>query len=283
MELKNLTGLLVGLIVTVLLFATIVLPVINSASHTEHTIEDGFDYYATDKLGDYTYEFSSDGITFNGTLLGNYTVTMISDCWKLQWYNNTATLYDITAGQTNITKMVIGADGSYTYTASDVDTTSSNTLTKFVGVCDVGDYVANGSDASRTFVVDKNATVYINPVSSLSGTLNSGKYITFIEGTYDDLTMSTCYYYADSTWNEGTGTASINGPVDNGDGTVTIDHKADVVIETYSNANCTYGLFIPVKYHTENQGAEYDLIGIIPLLICVGIILAVAQIFVRRE
>ena len=308
MEWKQITGLTVGVVIGALLLTTLVIPVIGETTTTERTFtNDGYftmDKYSTDDSVTIEWDHTSpDKVTVNDEEItvnspqGKWVSIAIGDNWYFRFihtnsngyevqmsYGSAATIGASTSNSKDIT--IVCSEGTATgtlYTSGVADTPKTVSYTELYVISTDGQYyIMKDSDVSATMLKDSEfvgiGQTFLSggaAVIKVAGTIEDGATVTIIGAT---VTAS-----VDSD------TISVNATPKNGyvdcyDLTsITFD-----VTTSGGTTHATYNYFIvpasvtaELSQHLDSSSIE--ILSIVPLLITVGIIMAVVGVFVMRR
>lgn len=283
-------SVLIGITVAIICVAALMMPAIDASKEKEEVTQaDGsFRYYATDAIGVGTYTVDSGTLKLNDEAIGTEPANIISDKFRIIFYNGGLTLYDYTTGLNSVSLKSINfsEDGTYTYTnTSDVETTATSKINWFMGVAPTGNYVFGIGTYSLN--VNENSPIYITTTSILSdgtSSYDAGKYIFNAKGTVKDLT-AICQVWSGGAWVEKSAQATLTDPADVSEGVLQISADTTPILTVDDHENTTGMLvFAPYKYYVISDGVFNSLLGVIPVLVIVAILLgAVGMIYNRRD
>lgn len=291
MKETNIIGTVVMIVVVISLLALVLVPTIQNNKETEEGTQDSdrIDYYATNVVGGETYTLSDTSLVYNGTVLGTEAVTFGSDAFKVVFYNGGLNLFDAVNNLNGIpiTKLVINEDKTYTWTADDVDTTSTNTLSTFIGPADEGDYVYVLFGTSYDMKVNANQTVYVLTNASYSDgdtTIANYQNIALYSGTVTDLQPVIAKIRDSDEWVDASGTftmtsAAYNDEVGYYDITMTTD---EATLNDYESTSDQKFLFVPYEYVYYKDSAYNGLMSVIPVMIVVALIVSAVGLVIRK-
>lgn len=292
MDWKQITGLVVGVVIGALLLVSIVVPVIDSATATEKTFENDGIYYIESE-GEHTVTLATgnsitvDDVSFVIPIGKEYTVFASDDL--LIRTNTGGTAYQlrgsVIAGSADIQFTISDGTvaGTYVATGSESPTSFSKTYTGFI--------LATNEITEAVMLPYERDAAYVNGDSPIMGRGltnlispgNDFRYIQF-NGTIDDgITIEpiTGYTFSTPTINY----TQVNGYED------LYAITSITFTATYTDSspvNVTYTAFIVPSEVTAELSQHLDsnsiaIMQIIPLLITVGIIMAVVGVFVMRR
>lgn len=290
MDTSNLAKLIVAAIIGLVLVTAILIPTIDSGK-IKNTVEqeDGsFRYYATDEIGVGTYTVDSDTLKLNDETVGTKPANIISDKFRVIFYNGTLTLYDITSGVNSVSlkSITFAEDGSYTYTnTSDVETTASDKISWFMGVAPTGNYAFG--IATYSLKVNETSEIYLTtttPLSDGSSSYDPGKYIFNAKGTINDLD-AICYVWSAGAWTEKPADATITNTTNVSEGVIGVSNNSQPVLTVVDQDNSTAMLiFVPYEYKVVSDDPINDMLTVLPVIAIAGIVVAiVGAALVRRD
>ena len=282
--------MLLGITVAIICVAAVMMPAIDANKAREEATQTNgsFRYYATDEIGVGTYTVDSGTLKLNDETIGTEPANIISDKFRVIFYNGSLTLYDSTSGVNSVSlkSITFAEDGSYTYTnTSDVETTASGKISWFMGVAPTGNYVFG--IGTYSLKLNETSEIYLTTTSELSdgtSSYDAGKYIFNAKGTINDLD-ATCYVWSAGAWTEKTAEATITDPTNVSEEVLGVSNNSHPVLTVVEQDNSTGMLiFVPYKYTVVSEGAFNTLLGVIPVLVIISILLgAVSLIYVRRD
>lgn len=289
MDLKNIGGIVAGLVIAVVLLASVLVPIISTAMITigeeasfDNTVRETYTYNVWDGE-DVTFVFTKDNTantyTVNGdsvTLTAAQNILIASNFFSMRT-GGQATNPGINYQYQGLTA---GAEATLTYAISNGAYTLTIGETVFTGdlewmVYAVADGETGTSDlgqlttpSSRFYTSDAQNIVVLGNI-----------YTTGDNDTYY------AYYNGDLTVNEEYASMSsvdISKTVKDG---YTNIYNTSVTVQIGEESFTPYFILAPITVNgNEASGAMYDLLGIIPLLVTVGILMGiVTAVFVRRE
>lgn len=221
-------------------------------------------------VGDEAFELPSSG-----------SMPIIQASTMALWANSTGVRFAQVTGGVSVMQNLTGLDftldtsgSSYTLTYTDA---SSNEVT-VTGTTSDAIHITTGADAYYIQALSGD-TLYVNSNSSIIAAqlLNSGNFA-YARGTgVQQLTGS---YVTNAATTPITATYTA---VYNDDGSYTAGTSATFIGPGGSDVIIT--LFVPVDYYTEQEstGTIPTLVGIIPLLLAVGVLVALTAAFIRRD
>ena len=282
--------MIIGITVAIICVAALIMPAIDaSKAKDEVTQEDGsFRYYATDAIGVGTYTVDSGTLKLNDETIGTEAANIISDKFRIIFYNGGLTLYDYTTGLNSVPlkSITFAEDGSYAYTdTSDVETTASDKISWFMGVAPTGNYVFG--IATYSLKINETSEIYLTTTTTLSdgtSSYDASKYVFNAKGTINDLN-ATCYVWSAGAWTEKTAEATITDPINVSEGVLEVSNTSHPVLTVVEQDNpASMLVFVPYKYLVVSEGVFNSLLGVIPVLVIVSILLgAVGMIYNRRD
>lgn len=287
----NVLTLIITLVVGVILAGSLLVPVIdaNKLKETENQEEGSFTYFATDKIGVGTYTVADSNLSLNGELIGDRSANILSDKFRVIFYNGGLSFHDETSASNEIPikSMTINADGSYSYVStSDVETTASDKIGWFMGVAPTGNYVMGYE--TYTLEINSDSVIYattVNTISDGTDSYNPGTYIINAKGTKDNLDVSAGYTWQSGAWTDSDVTVTLPTLTESSEGVYTIDGNTRATLNLEGNDNSVDLLiFVPYNYYIISDGPANSLLGVIPILMIVGlVVVAIGAIILRRD
>lgn len=295
-----------GVVIGVLLLTTLAMPVISDATTTERTFTNEGYFRAAETSDETVIEWNPSVdpfiLTINGDAysldsmkqFGNYSIAF-SDDFILRYYYNGASSQNL---QIWNSAYAVGANNTIAYKA--IVTINENEVT---WATDAGSSPTTVTHSGSYFVMDSegdyimkysNKDAYVNPSSTIvyaGGISNVGSGTAFtsiyFEGTVDDLTVTPMRNNTTVTDIEST-TVDVDGYLDLAQlskvtftTTATITDVEYTVDQTYTYFLVPYQVTAELVEHLDSSTIQ--LLSIIPLLITVGIIMAVVGLFVMRR
>lgn len=279
-------GIIAGVIIGIILLAVVLVPIVNDGLVKEKSTLDSssFTYYATTDMDGQVYSVDSSGhLLYNGEDVGNTAVHIISDKFRVMYYNGTLTMFDSTmTTNPSVKTLTINADGSYTVVnTSDVTIESTSTLEWFAGPT---------SDTNAKYVevlmpafsgkFDPTSVIYggfYGSVTYESESIDNTRSIITFKGTVDDLNTSAYLYNTDTGWEESTAETTLNASYDVESQTYAgAGMKAAVTVGNYTSGETTaFSFYVPVEYAQVTDSPINDMLSIMPILVAMGIVLAI--------
>lgn len=290
MDIKNMAGIVVGVVIAVTLFASLMIPVVNDAQTTagdEVTMTNRgvSDYILGRMSGDdeIVIEYTDSGLTLNGE---PFTPLYQRQTWVPLAYADSGELDIRTANYTlrwavysegaDTTYISINAAGeSVTLTPTLVTVYNEGVSTEYpvsiiysVGIEDVDSIAVRDLGGANT--------AYIKSIKDVLaiGSYTSGENDTMYSVIDGKLTIGNDSY-----------TSSLNYTTTPTSGTTDILTLTSFTITIGGETFTPYNVLVPyeVTGHADS-GATYSLLGILPILVVIGIILGVlGMLFIRRE
>lgn len=305
MEVKKLTYGILTIIIAVVLVSAVLIPAISSSSTTTTTVEkenEGYLYTMTDQAGDYTYSvdtstyatlLNGDALEFFSETSSTYLAGVATPTFDAMFKNTKVSNVDVISegadGMLNPTSFTL-SNGTFTYSAYKDGSTKTYTGTfdsdKALYAVNGGNYAAFSGGAS--FSVNTGDTVYYTTsYTSIGSTYNVAYRVSIVNGVttvdYANKIVSgvvtpidiaaTCTYDDMATTNGVTTYTNFTVTITSSSGEVSDFYPAYIV------APRTYTETIT----TEQTGAEFTLINIIPLLVLVGVMLGAVGLFISRR
>ena len=292
MDVKYLTGGLVALIVTVIIVATVAVPIINdSAQGTAYSGSNtGYDVRYTDVTGKEitwtktggTATVTIDGVEVASPIAGT-GISVISDKIILRasstggnWYDMTSSKYASVHGSSVTMTLTVAANGAYTFTTTeDTPVSKTGTLTKIL--------VSTADGSIGHFVGGAKATIGATVYAGNFGSMDTKGPVRFQEFTNG--TEGSAWF---TPWNTSSGDIIAANPV-------TYDMQYSTVGEgqqvgMYSGCTTTSGsvtstildLYAPIDYHStageSSGGINQTLLGVVPLLLFIVAIMVAVRL-----
>lgn len=296
MDLKYMGGLIAGLIVGVLLITTVAIPIINSSTETHETFDNtpyGFYSMKPLEIGDMwvktdgTWYYGDTALT--GDSLDNVSI-VATDNLALRQNNQ---IRGTTISNNNTTSAeVIEADGIAILETNGV---SHINYDSGFGATPAGDYVMKTYSASA--YVKGDTPLWVTGVTGMGIGGSNGNVIVHIEGTIDDgLTITATKVFNGGFGDLTIGEYTLNYQEVNGyedlykitsvvfdiTGTYTGEDNPTTTTATYSTFIIPKTVTAELSYHPNES--ESTLIGIIPLLMVVGLVIAIiGAVLIHRE
>lgn len=288
MKIENVVMMAVG----VLLLAAVMVPIINNVQYDYGTDEnaDADQLYALDD--ELTITLGTNAITVNGDdiAVSSLTYLVVADDFFITATGNTAfALYTNTGAVTDLEDLTYSNGKLLTTDASSVDGEYPIASREWYVVADNGEYGIwnHGSDSVNA---NSNTDVILLGTTTLTGGTDSESVSYIFKGHLKGTFASTMAITSGS--DEVTG-ASVTVPstqvttdTDNSlkfsNGTVTVKATVD---GTELSGTATVMVFVPVEYVTyEPADNQYGaILGIVPILVGVGLIIACVGEFVTRR
>jgi len=291
----NILTLVITLTLGIILAGSLLMPAIDAGAIKEtRTQETGtFTYYATDEMDGQTYSIVDGSLAYNGETLGNTAVHIISDKFRVMFYNGTMTMFDSTMSINPAVKtLTINADGSYTVvTTADATIESTANLDWFVGPCtqDKANYV-EALMPYLTGTIDPKSIIYGAFYGNVSdGTTSLGNTATIIgfKGTVDDIETIGFVRPSGSPWTEGVSTTELTISFDKETQTYSTSGMGAIVTVgdyTTTTASTAFSVYIPLEYTAVADNSINDLLKVLPVLVIISLVLAATgAIITKRE
>ena len=299
MDIKNMAGLIVGVVVGVVLLSALLFPVIGEATATTSTFKNE-GYFQLDKFTDeYTLEWDAadpDTITINGedityhnnsgmavsVVLGeNFALRLNADNARMSFYN--AGTF-VNTSETYPTMTVTFASGSVVATNGNTSKTVSS-VSELYGLVDAGDYVMKKTDAVA--YLNSGSEIVADSEIYATGQTYSGSnnILWHLEGTIDDMKypdeFNSSYTVTNQTIN-GAYSTKYNDLYELNNLQFTVTTSGSIVY------NVTASFFVvPAEVTAEKTvhmtDVENTIVSIIPILTVVGLILGVLAFFYSRR
>ena len=281
MDLKNIAGLVTGIVVCILMLTVIVMPIINVgaiASSDEETYTNESTLYKMGTSDDtITISLSSGTITLNGEAVEKLTSNiLISDAFGTDYYyyQNNWLVRTWFEDSTNL-----GYPSAYNLTFENGQLT--------------GTYTSGGSTSDIS--MDYTYVYYYDANGDYAQIARSSDYDAYVN-SLDEVVLSGIYYTGSlaTTYNYTNGELKLAN--DSYTGTVSFDYDEigydvlqihDVVITISDGENdesfSPFRIFVPVTVIGHTPTPTADLLLMIPLLITVSIILGVVSLAIMRR
>lgn len=276
MEINNFVKGVIGAVVLIVVVVAVAIPIISGLDNAsgENTGETA----RYDAGGSHLIAVGADGVTVDGVTVANPSATtyiVIADTMNVSMSTAGAlTLTTVSGTAYATTTMASGsslslANGTASYTA-----TSGGDATEY------GYSKAFVYDADGRWGAYSGATIHALPGSTVTAWVASSTQMGLADIKGGELVTSKAFTISSSTATEQTITAATSGYTEAEDGSVT--YTAPVTL-TYSGGSISATtLLAPVSYGIENQEAINSLITLIPLLLVIGIVMAVIYTFLTR-
>ena len=260
----------------VVVVVAVAIPIIGSLDNASG--ENSGETARYDVGGSHIIAVGSGGVTVDGETVANpsaATYLLIADTLSVSMSTAGALTLTTVSGTAYATATIASggslsiANGTASYTASGGDATTYTYTKAYV-------YDADGSWGSYS-----GATIKALGSSTVTAFVTSSTQMGFADVRGGQLVDATAYTIATSTATAQTITAVTSGYTENDDGSVS--YTAPMTL-TYSGGSISATTVLaPVSYGIENQEAISSMITLVPLLIVVGMIVAVIAIFVSKR
>lgn len=261
----------------VVVVVAVAIPIIGSLDNASG--ENSGETARYDVGGSHIIAVGSGGVTVDGEAVANpsaATYLLIADTLSVSMSTAGALTLTTVSGTAYATATIASggslsiANGTASYTATSGGGATTYTYTKAYV------YDADGSWGSYS-----GATIKALGSSTVTAFVTSSTQMGFADVRGGQLVDATAYTIATSTATAQTITAVTSGYTENDDGSVS--YTAPMTL-TYSGGSISATTVLaPVSYGIENQEAINSMITLVPLLIVVGMIVAVIAIFVSRR
>ena len=290
----NIVTLAITLTLGIILTGSLLMPTIESGAIKEtNTQESGtFTYYATDEMDGQTYSIIDGKIAYNGEALGNTAIHLISDKFRVMFYNGTMTMYDSTMSINPAVKtLTINADGSYTVvTTADATIESTENIEWFAGPCtqDKANYVESLMPY-LTGTIDPNSVIYgafYGSVSDGNTTFGNTASIIGFKGTVDDVETIGYVRPSGSPWTEGVSTTEFTISFDRETQTYSTSGMGAIVTVgdyTTTTASTAFSTYIPLEYTAVADNPMNDLLKVLPVLVIISLVLAATGAIITKR
>ena len=277
MEINSFVKGVIGAVVLIVVVVAVAIPIISGLDNASG--ENAGETARYDAGGSHLIAAGADGVTVDGVTVANPSATtyiVIADTLNVSMSTAGALTLTTVSGTTYATTTMASgsslslANGTASYTASSGGDATVYTYTKaFV-------YDANGAWGAYS-----GATIKALGSTTVTAFAASGTQMGFADVRGGTMTDATAYTISSSTATAQTITAVTSGYVENEDGTVS--YTAPMTL-TYSGGTISATTVLaPVSYGIENQEAINSMIAVVPILMIVGIVLAVVAYFIARS
>ena len=261
----------------VIVVVTVAVPIIGSMDTASG--ENSGETARYDAGGSHTIAVGSDGVTIDGDTIATPSATtylVMADTLSVSMSTSGTLTLSTISGTAYATATIASggslslANGKASYTATSGGDATVYTYTKaFV-------YDANGAWGAYS-----GATVKALGSTTVTAFVASSTQMGFADVRGGTMTDATAYTISSSTATAQTITAVTSGYAENEDGTVS--YTAPMTL-TYSGGTISATTVLaPVSYGIENQEAINSMIAVVPILMIVGIVLAVVAYFIARS
>lgn len=272
MDISRMTTAIVAIVVMVIVVVTVAVPIISSLDSA--TGENTGETARYDVGGSHTIAVGSDGVTIDGDTIANPSATtyiVIADTLNVSMSTAGALTLTTVSGTTYATTTIASggslslANGTASYTA-----TSGGAATTY--------------DYSKAYVFDENGkygsysgAIKALPSTTVTAWVASSTQMGFADIKGGELVKATAYTISSTTATAQTVTAVTSGYAENEDGSVS--YTAPMTL-TYSGGTISATTVLaPVSYGLAGQESVNSIIAIIPVIMVVGILLAVVGAF----
>ena len=273
MDISRMTTAIVAIVVMVIVVVTVAVPIISSLDSA--TGENTGETARYEVGGSHTIAVGSDGVTIDGDTIANPSATtyiVIADTLSVSMSTAGALTLATVSGTAYATTTIASggslslANGTASYTA-----TSGGDATTY--------------DYGKAFVYDETgkygaysgATIKALSSTTVTAWVASSTQMGLADVRAGELIDATAYTISSSTATEQTITAVTSGYTENDDGSVS--YTAPMTL-TYSGGTISATIVLaPVSYGLAGQESVNSIIAIIPVIMVVGILLAVVGTF----
>lgn len=272
MNISRMTTAIVAIVVMVIVVVTVAVPIISSLDSA--TGENTGETARYDVGGSHTIAVVSDGVTIDGDTIANPSATtyiVIADTLNVSMSTAGALTLTTVSGTTYATTTIASggslslANGTASYT-----TTSGGAATTY--------------DYTKAYVFDENGkygsysgAIKALPSTTVTAWIASSTQMGFADIKGGELVKATAYTISSTTATAQTVTAVTSGYTENDDGSV--GYTAPMTL-TYSGGTISATTVLaPVSYGLAGQESISSIIAIIPVIMVVGILLAVVGAF----
>lgn len=282
----------ISITVLLILIASAIMPIVsdNAIAHTAEQDESAYDYLATTSFG-HTYTFVTGGaVSIDGETLGDTTMNILSDQFKVIWYNKSATMYDMNGtGTVGITQLVIDADGAYHYTTSSGNVDGATKLSWFVGPALSGNYVMAVTSLSGLHY-NANSQLYFCASSSFfnesSASITAATSYFYAKGTMNNMTAGAYIKNSSGVWKSAQASITLN-PKEFNDGSYGFNTSfgSSATAGDYTTSPASGVVFAPLEYRsaTDSDSQLNNLIMVIPIILIVSVLMLAVGLVSRRE
>lgn len=287
MEIKSMITAIISAVVALIIVVVVAIPIISNVTEEVNSIQynDTPRFFAENQVKEtIEYTFTDGTVQYNGTDINGYTAEQgntpiaFSDAFCLFYSvdgSQNASIILILSDSTkyDLTKFILNTDGTYSYTNSSG--TNTGTYNVIVNADPNGEYAAIETTSTVSAHVDTGKTAYIFKRAYNQTTSNA-----YIAASITNGTVANIFN------NPGNGsTISIPAPevtAERLNDLITIDNKVIIDDIEYDSRSL---LIVPYEYHavTASDDAIISMINIVPLLMIVGIIIAVVAMFIRTR
>lgn len=291
---ENIVSLTIALTLGIILTGLLLIPTIESGAIKETNTQGNgtFTYYATDEMDGQTYSIVDGNIAYNGETLGNTAVHIISDNFRVMFYNGSMTMFDSTMAINPAVKtLTINSDGSYTVvTTADATIESTENLEWFAGPCtqNKAKYV-EGLMPYLSGKIDPKSIIYGAFYGNVSdGTTSLGNTATIIgfKGTVDNIKTIGFVRPSGSPWTELDSTTDLSITYDKTSQTYSTSGMGAIVTVgdyTTTTPSTAFSVYIPLKYTSVADNPMNDLLKVIPILVVIGLVLAATGAIITKR
>lgn len=269
----------ISTIVAVLLCTTVLIPVVSEASSDSTSVEQNVGYLGRfTSMDTFTLTDDTNGLLLNGEPInstvatravyvvltdGFIAVSYMATAYWIYFYCDESGAHRVDSDPRDPTTLVtVSVNGKYAEITRNNTVLFSKTLEVIRVCCDQGEY-ANVSIASSPIVSNNDIIVGVEILAS-----NYGVYY----GTYGNL--DTAFHATDSVVDTNTYNPLVGG---------SLSTFGDSELYQISSANAS--LIVPYEYVylTQKDGAVYDIVQLIPLMVLAGLVIGVVGIFIRSR
>ena len=273
MNISRMTTAIVAIVVMVIVVVTVAVPIISSLDSA--TGENTGETARYDVGGSHTIAVGSDGVTIDGDAITNPSTTtyiLIADTLNVSMSTAGALMLTTVSGTTYATTTIASggslslANGTASYTATSGGAATTYDYSKAFIFNESGKYGAYSG-----------ATVKALGSTTVTAWVASSTQMGMADVKAGQLTDATAYTISGATATEQTITAVTSGYTENEDGSVS--YTAPMTL-TYSDGTISATTVLaPVSYGLAGQESVNSIITIIPVIMVVGILLAVVGAF----
>lgn len=273
MEVNRMVTAIVGVVIMIVVVVAVAIPIISGLDNA--TGENTGETARYDVGGSHTIAVGSEGVTIDGDAITNPSATtyiVIADTLNVSMSTAGALTLTTVSGTTYATTTIASggslslANGTASYTATSGGVATTYDYTKAFVYNEAGKYGAYSG-----------ATVKALGSTTVTAWVASSTQMGMADVKGGELTDATAYTISSTTATEQTITAVTSGYTENDDGSVS--YTAPMTL-TYSGGTISATTVLaPVSYGLAGQESVNSIIAIIPVIMVVGILLAVVGAF----
>ena len=277
MQMNDFVKATISVVILIVVVVAVAIPIISGLDNA--TGENTGETARYDAGGSHMIAVGSDGVTIDGIAVEDPSATtyiVIADTLNVSMSTAGALTLNTVNGTAYATTTIASGgslsltNGTATYTA----TSGGDPTTYHYGKC----YVYNESGRYGSY---SGATIDALGSATVTAFVASSTQMGFADVRGGQLIDATAYTISSSTATAQTITAVTSGYAENEDGSVS--YTAPMTL-TYSGGTMSATTVLaPVSYGIENQEAINSMITLVPLLIVVGVIVAVIGLFIKSR